>query len=232
MTRRIISSLSLVLLLVMATPLVAQEGDDSGKVSAEEVAKRVQAFYSKTKDFQATFRQTYHDMAAGKKKVSVGRVFFKKPGKMRWDYMKPGNSKKRDKLYVSDGSSFWVYEEQFKQVFKRCLKDSQLPTSLSFLMGTGDLLEEFDVTYAEESTEKKPALRLVPKEPTSKYKELRFTLNPETYQVTQTTIYDPYGNKNVIDFNKTRVNKNLPDSGFDFKVPKGARVLNPQQKCK
>ncbi len=230
MTRRIASTLFFVLLLGLAAPLVAQDGGES-KLSAEDVAKRVQAFYGETKDFQASFRQTYHDMAAGKKKVSVGRVYFKKPGKMRWDYKK-ADGKKPDKLYVSDGSSFWVYEYEFKQVFKRCLKESQLPTSLSFLMGTGDLLDEFNVSFAEKSTKKKPMLRLVPKEPTSKYKELRFTLNPETYQVTQTTIYDPYGNKNVIEFHKSRVNKNLPDSGFDFKVPKGARVLNPQQKCK
>jgi outer membrane lipoprotein carrier protein len=215
---------------MVVSPLLAQDSGEA-KVSAEEVAKRVQAFYSQTKDYQSSFRQTYHDLAAGKKKVSVGRVYFKKPGKMRWDYKK-ANAKKPDKLYVSDGSSFWVYEYEFKQVFKQCLKDSQLPTSLSFLMGTGDLLDEFNVSFAKDSTKKTPRLRLVPKKPTSKYKELRFALDPETYQVVQTTIYDPYGNKNVIEFTRARVNKNLPDRGFDFKVPKGARVLNPQQKCK
>lgn len=201
------------------------------EASADEFAKRVQQFYAKTKDYQASFTQTYHDLAAGSEKVSTGRVYFKKPGKMRWDYRKAKGAG-MDKLYVSDGSSFWVYEYDFKQVFKQCLKDSQLPTSLNFLMGTGDLLEEFDVEFAEKSTEKTPKLRLVPKEPTSKYTELRFTLDPSTYEVVRTEIYDPYGNKNEIEFAKVRVNKNLPDSGFDFKVPKGARVLNPQQKCR
>lgn len=234
MNRRLLLKPFLVLSIALcATAAFAQEKKaDAGELSATDVAKRVQAFYSETKDYQASFTQTYHDLAAGSKKVNLGKIYFKKPGKMRWDYMNSDNPKKREKLYVSDGSSFWVYEEEFKQVFKRCLEDSQLPTSLSFLMGEGDLLEEFNVSYAETSTPKEPRLRLVPKEPTSKYKELQFTVDPDTYQVTQTTIYDPYGNKNVIDFEHARVNKNLPDKGFDFKVPKGARVLNPQQKCK
>ena len=236
MSRRTIATAALLFVTALATPLLAQQAKAP---TPQELAKRVQEFYGQTADYQATFTQTYHDLAAGSKKVTVGKVYFKKPGKMRWDYKKEGKkedgkkggAKVDDKLYVSDGSSFWVYEYEFKQVFKQCLKDSQLPTSLSFLMGSGDLLEEFDVSFTKKSTAKKPELRLVPKEPTSKYKEIHFTLDPETHQVVRTVIFDPYGNMNEIEFSKVLVNKNLPDHGFDFQVPKGARVLNPQQDC-
>ena len=218
-------------LVLIPLGVVAQEPTPAAdsRPKADEVARRIQQFYGQTKDYQAKFTQTYHDVAAGSQKVTKGTVYFKKPGKMRWDYSKADG--KRDKLYVSDGSTFWVYEYDFKQVFKQCLGDSQLPTSLSFLMGKGDLLAEFDVTHTKKSTNDKPELRLVPKKPTSKYKEIRFKLDPKTYQVTKTVIYDPYGNRNEIDFASAKVNKNLPDRGFDFKVPKGARVLNPQQQC-
>lgn len=217
--------------LVFASPAVAQDARGPKGLSAEEVARRVQAFYNKTEDFQARFKQTYQDLAAGTSKLSSGRVYFKTPGKMRWDYYESPKSKKREKIYVSDGDSFWIYETEFKQVFKQCLENSQLPTSLKFLMGQGDLLEDFDVTFAKASTATKPALRLVPKQPTSKYKELQFTLDPETFQVRETIVYDPYGNSNTIEFEKALVNRKLPDSGFEFRVPKGARVINPQKKC-
>lgn len=223
------TALSFAALMVLATPVGAQEDAKPKAPGADEVARRVQQFYAQTADYQASFTQTYHDLAAGAKKVNTGSVYFKKPGKMRWDYMKEEGT--RDKLYVSDGSSFWVYEYDFKQVFKQCLKDSQLPTSLSFLMGTGDLLKEFNVEFTKKSTDAQPEIKLTPKEATPKYKELRFTLDPATFQVMRTVIYDPYGNMNEILFAKVRVNKNLPDKGFEFKVPKGARVLNPQQKC-
>lgn len=209
-----------------------KKADDKapGGMSAEDVAERIQKFYKKTADYQAQFTQTYTDVAAGDKKHSQGRVYFKKPGKMRWDYYAKGG-KNREKVLVSDGSSFWIYEYEFKQVFKQCLADSQLPTSLKFLMGQGDLIKEFDVSFAKNSSAKKPVLNLVPKVPTSKYTRLVFELDPESFQVRQTTIYDPYGNTNQIRFSAPKLNKNLPDSGFDFKPPKDARLLNPQEKC-
>jgi outer membrane lipoprotein carrier protein len=208
----------------------ASEGHGPAGMSADDVARRVQKFYKKTSDYHARFEQTYTDVAAGAEKTSQGRVYFKKPGKMRWDYY-ADDGKGRTKVLVSDGASFWIYEYEFKQVFKKCLADSQLPTSLKFLMGQGDLIKEFNISFADESTAEKPVLNLVPKVPTSKYERLVFELNPKTFQVEQTTIYDPYGNTNRIEFSNAKINKNLPDSGFEFKPPKSARLLNPQKKC-
>jgi outer membrane lipoprotein carrier protein len=205
-------------------------GQGPADMSADDVAERVQKFYKKTKDYHADFEQTYTDAAAGDKKKSQGTVYFKKPGKMRWDYYEDG-SRKAKKLLVSNGADFWIYEVEFKQVFKKCLSESQLPTSLKFLMGQGELLKEFNAEFASRSTPEEPVLELVPKEPTSKYTKLIFELDPKTFQVEQTTIFDPYGNTNEIRFKKAKINKNLKDNGFDFKPPKGARLLNPQKKC-
>lgn len=211
-------------------PAKSSAGQGPAGMSAEQVAERVQQFYKKTDDYHADFKQTYEDVAAGDKKISQGKVYFKKPGKMRWDYYTKGG-KTRDKVLVSDGSSFWIYEYEFKQVFKKCLADSQLPTSLKFLMGQGDLLKEFNASFARNSSAERPVLDLIPKVPTAKYTRLVFALNPTTFQVRQTTIFDPYGNTNKIEFIDAQINKNLPDSGFDFKPPRDARLLNPQQKC-
>lgn len=222
-----------VALMSLSPALFAQQDarENNNDLDAEEVARRVQAFYKETQDFQAHFRQTYTDVAAGDSKVSQGQVFFKKPGKMRWDYLHPEDRTRRDKLYVSDGSAFYIYEYEFQQVFKQCLADSQLPTSLRFLMGEGELLEEFDVEFARGSTRDAPVLRLVPKQPTPQYKELRFTVHPQDFQVTKTVLYDPYGNTNAIEFRQMMVNRNLPDSGFEFRPPQGARLINPQKSC-
>lgn len=208
----------------------ASRGSGPADMSAQDVAKRIQKFYKKTADYTAHFTQTYTDIAAGAKKTSKGRVYFKKPGKMRWDYYNK-SGKGRSKVLVSDGASFWIYEYEFKQAFKKCLVDSQLPTSLKFLMGQGDLIKEFNISFDDKSTGKKPVLNLIPKTPTSKYTRLVFELDPKTFQVQKTTIFDPYGNTNQIKFSKTKINKNLPDSGFEFEPPKDARLLNPQKKC-
>jgi len=214
----------------------AQEGDEAstpapGDMAAEDVARRIQRFYKETEDFQSEFKQVYTDVAADDKKTRYGKVYFKKPGKMRWDYYETDGLENRKKTLVSDGQIFWVYELEFQQVLKRCLASSQLPTSLKFLMGQGDLLEDFDVSFADGSTEKSPRLELVPKEPTPKYKKVHFQVDPETFQVDTTTVFDPYGNTNEIDFQETNLNKNLPDSGFTFEPPEGARLMNPEKEC-
>lgn len=202
-----------------------------GDMGAEDVAERIQRFYKKTEDFHAEFKQVYTDVAAGEEKVNYGKVYFKKPGKMRWDYYKSEGLDERKKTLVSDGKVFWVYELEFQQVFKQCLAKSQLPTSLKFLMGQGNLLEDFDISFADGSSEEAPKLELVPKKPTPKYKKVHFTVDSETFQVDTTTVFDPYGNTNDIDFRETKLNKNLPDSGFEFEPPEGARMLNPQKEC-
>ncbi len=224
MRRILIGNLVGMLLVLMSAQAFAQD-------SATDVTKKVQAFYKQTKDYHAKFTQTYKDLAAGSSKVSGGTVYFKKPGRMRWIYRDTKNPKITDKEYISDGSKFWVFEHEFKQVFKQCLKDSQLPSSLSFLMGQGDLLKTFNVTFSDKSTKDAPQLKLLPKKKTSMYKEVRFTINPKTFQVDKTEIFDPYGNSNEIVFIDSKINKNLPDSGFAFTVPKSARLLNPQKQC-
>jgi outer membrane lipoprotein carrier protein len=213
---------------------VAQSGPAAKAMPAQQVVARMQALYKSTSDFQAKFQQTYTDVAAGDAKKSVGRVYYKSEGKMRWDYYKLEGkkaAKRPHKKLVSDGNAFWIYEREFKQVFKQCLTDSKLPTSLRFLMGQGNLAKEFNITLTKNSTPALPELKLVPKVPTSQYKELRFVVDGETFQVLKTTIYDPYGNTNEIVFKDVKLNTNLPDKGFEFKQPKGARLLNPQKEC-
>lgn len=224
--------------VVQGSQAQTEEGDEEaestpapGNLSAEEVARRIQKFYKETGDYQASFKQVYTDQAAGEKKTSYGKVYFKKPGKMRWDYYDSNSREDRTKTLVSDGEMFWIYELEFQQVFKRCLEESKLPTSLKFLMGQGNLLQDFDIGFTDGSTAEKPELELVPEKPTPKYKKLHFQVDPEAYQVVKTTVFDPYGNTNEIDFGEAKLNSNLPDSGFEFEPPEGARLLNPEKDC-
>lgn len=208
-----------------------EQAEAEADLSAQQLTERMQHFYRETEDFQAVFLQRYTDIAAGETNMSRGRVYFKKPGMMRWDYYDPNEDDRRDRVLVSDGSKFWIYEFEYQQVFRQCLEDSQLPTTLRFLMGEGELTEEFDIELTDDATAERPKLVLTPKEPTSHYKKLHFVIDPDSYQVVQTTVFDPYGNTNQIDFEHIRVNRNLPASSFEFEVPEGARELNPHKEC-
>ncbi len=225
-------------LIGMAVLCIAStaSAQDVAKPSADEVIDKLQAYYASMKDYQARFTQTYTDVAEGEEKKSGGRVFFKKPGKMRWDYIDRSKGKQEQllKALVSDGTSFSIYEAEFNQYYRQCLKDSQLPTALRFLMGTGDLKQEFSIKLLKAKEKGTFRLALKPKKSTGQYKKLIFVVNRDDFSARETIIYDPYGNTNQIVFEKAKLNKNLPDEGFVFTPTDDMNVLNNSKnlKCK
>jgi outer membrane lipoprotein carrier protein len=197
-----------------------------GTQSAEQIADKIQKFYTDIKDYQARFEQVFTDPAKGKETRSGGRVYFKKPGKMRWDYVvEEGGAKALQKVLVSNGSEFTIYEAAHNQYYRQCLNDSKLPTALRFLMGSGDLKSEFNIALIKSADAGTRTLEMTPKQSAGKYKKLVFVVDALTWSVRETIVYDPYGNTNRIIFHKPLVNKNLPDAGFDFKPPATAQPL-------
>ena len=84
------------------------------KSRADEILAGIQSFYGQTADLKSDFIQTYTYKVYNRTQISKGRVFFKKPGMMRWDYAEP-----TPKVFVADGETLWVYEPNENQVWKR-----------------------------------------------------------------------------------------------------------------
>lgn len=193
--------------------------------TVEAVVAGIQSFYGNAADLTAGFTQTYTYKIYNRKQVSSGKVFFKKPGKMRWDYATPTK-----KVFVSDGATLWVYEPDENQAFKRSLKSSQLPVALTFMTGEGKLAEAFTASLL---TSKDPAIykvKLVPKTHQGDYKSLVLTVDAKTYAVRASTVFDPVGNTNYVQFTQMKTNGNLPDAGFKFTPPAGVQVITGQKK--
>lgn len=220
--RLLMTALALALVGVVAEAAA----QDKTTPTATEVTDKIQNFYRTTEDYQASFTQIWTDVAAGDSKESGGRVFFKKPGKMRWDYLgKKGEKVELRKVLVSDGAVFTIYEPEFNQYFKQCLKESQLPTALSFLMGEGELTRDFTPKLLPSKKPGVHTVELTPKDTQGTYKKLVFIVDATTFEVQEAQIYDPYGNINRLVFSRAKVNKKLPDSGFVFAPPKTAKVV-------
>ncbi|TVR02912.1 MAG: outer membrane lipoprotein carrier protein LolA [Deltaproteobacteria bacterium] len=187
------------------------------------IVAAIQATYERVDDFQANFTQEFHNPTLGETRTSEGRVFFRKPGMMRWDYQTP-----TERFLISDGQTLWVYEPEFDQYYTQSLADSQLPTALRFLMGEGDLRRDFEITLREERNGT-AVLDLVPRESEAQVRRLRFTVHLESATVTETVVVDPLGNTNRLRFRQVRQNAGLPSSGFSFSPPSGTtRITAPQ----
>src|SRR5438105_3416237 len=114
-------------------------------VTAPELAQALQKKYETVKDFSADFTHAYEGGVLHKKITERGRVFIKKPGKMRWEYSVP-----EEKVFVSDGVKMYSYIPQDKQVIVASVpSEDDVATPTLFLAGKGNLARDFTSSLTE-----------------------------------------------------------------------------------
>jgi len=202
-------------------------GDTPGD-EASLVAASVQRFYDQTQNVSASFYQTYVNRLYKRTDRSKGRVVFKKPGQMRWDYDKPNG-----KVIASDGKRVVIYEPADEgergQVIEQPITQAQLPQALAFLMGTGRLQEDFTFRLldpAKEGYSGGHVLELRPRADTPHYARLLFYVEKRAALrglVRRLLIIDHNGNRNRFDFSAMKFNKSAPETLFRYQPPAGAR---------
>jgi outer membrane lipoprotein carrier protein len=195
-------------------------------LTADEVVKSLQKFYDDAKDFSADFKQVYTYKAYGRTQKSKGKVFFKKAGKMRWNYSKP-----TQKYFITDGSDFWAYEPEEKQAYKVPLEESQVPVVLTFLSGKGKLSDEFTAKLLtgdpRATTPADYVLELTPKKSETDYKKVVMIVDSSAFSLKEVFVYDPVDNENRLTFTNLAVNKGISDSQFTFTPPADVKIINP-----
>jgi outer membrane lipoprotein carrier protein len=185
----------------------------------------VQQRYESANEFHALFEQASTVRALGREQKAEGEVWFKKPGKMRWNYYYPN----KDEI-VSDGEKFWYYSSEDKQVVESTLKgvvDS--PTTTTLLQGLGSIKDLFDARFPASGSKDEKGRYVVELEPknTGRDETGRFAIavNPDTWLAEVVYLYDPFGNTTTITFKDIKLNNGIAESLFAFKVPKGAEVI-------
>ena len=213
MTRLLLSTM-----LLMAPAVAAGQA----RPSALETAAAVQQKYDRVRDFTAEFTHTYEGGVLNRKSTERGTVQIKKPGRMRWEYTAPDK-----KVFVSDGRKIYSYIPVDKQVIVGDVPtDDEATTAVLFLAGKGSLTRDFNVKYAEGTTEGVLALRLDPKRKQRDYDWLVLGVDPKTMQIRSLTAADQQGGRSTFEFSKYRENTGLADALFNFKIPKGADVIS------
>ena len=127
--------------------------------SVKEIVEKLQARYDSTSGFLADFAQEIESATLGEKVTSQGKVYFKKPGRMRWEFTSPD-----PQTVISDGHFLWFYQPQQKQVLKTPLEQAfRSHTPISFLKGVGRIDQDFIVSLVGQ-TEEAYLLHFVPRE--------------------------------------------------------------------
>ena len=192
-------------------------------LSWDEIVAKVQEQYETHEDFKANFIQESLVKSLGKKQVAEGVVYFKKPGKMRWNFQKPARQE-----IISDGKSFWNYRPEDKQVLVSPVTSAfQAKAPSTFLAGIGNLQKDFQARWAKEpSPQENYSLELTPRETQGSLEKLFLLVDRENFKILQARIQDVMGNVTQISFSKVQFDNHLPDSLFTFSPPRGVEVFS------
>jgi len=215
---------SVAALAIVLTVAAGGAAADSSSKETAEVVKKLQARYDATKDFTADFKQVVEVATLGQKLESTGKVYFKRPGKMRWEFLKPDVQ-----TIVADGTTIWVHQPEHHQVLKAPFRAAfQSATPLSFLFGVGKLTQDFNPSLvpSDPADAGVAKLKLVPKQD-REIGVLVLAVDRKTYDIAAADVTDPLGNVTHLEFQNMQRDVGLDDAKFTFKAPPGTDVVEP-----
>ena len=204
------------LLAVLLAAGSAAPAEDSGL--AESLVKRIEERQASTTDLVARFVQSYRSGLLGRELVERGVVSIKRPGRMRWEYQDP-----EEKLFISDGETFYFYVPEDKQVIVQ-EQDEQRSLAARLLFGQGGLLEEFEALLEEPFEEGVLRVRLTPRREDAELERAFIDVEPSGL-VRSILLEDVQGNRTQFRFEELRENTGLKDELFRFEVPSGVEVI-------
>jgi outer membrane lipoprotein carrier protein len=182
---------------------------------------RMQAFYEKTADFSADFKQDYTYKTAKRTVTSTGKVTFKKPAAMRWDYEKP-----EPKTFVLKDEKVYALDPAAMTLTVSAMSTDKLSASVTFLWGKGRLADEFSIAKLDCSTCTGTLLELTPKIPDPRFKKVKLEIDPKQATVLRSIVVDPDGSENAITFTNLKLNTGVDEKAFVVQKPPGTQVMD------
>jgi outer membrane lipoprotein carrier protein len=165
--------------------------------------------------FTADFDQTSTIKAMEISDYATGRVFFKRPGMMRWEYETP-----EKQLILTDGKKLWIYRPEDSQVLV-----GKAPVyfgdgrGASFLADVKLIREKFDLSLEAEKDVNYHKLKLIPREKSLELTSIYLWVSKKTFDVIQISTFNSYKDETRIIMKNIQFKDSLEDSLFRLKVP-------------
>ena len=211
---------ALLLLLLISSLIAESHAEDRVK----DIVNKVESRYRTTTDLTADFSQTTTVKGFATAMKSAGRVYLKRPGKLRWDYFEPN----LEQIFV-DNDLVRFYVPEHKQVLTGHLSkmaDSQAP--LQLLQGAARLDKYYAVAAAPDGAKVRgrlPLLLLTPLKGGPDQQQIVVEVDQENYFLRRVELHDVNGNISNFLFSNIRANTGLKDDLFAFSVPEDVEVV-------
>ena len=173
---------------------------------------------NQTTTAKARFAQTVLDKNNKTLQQSAGTMEFSRPGKFRWEYVKP-----YEQTIVGDGSRLWIYDKDLNQVTVRKLDRALGASPAALLAGSNEIEKSYTLKSAggEGGLD---WLEAVPKSQDTAFERVRLGFGKGGLEAME--LKDQFGQTTVIKFAALERNAKISPESFKFTPPKGAAVIS------
>jgi outer membrane lipoprotein carrier protein len=185
--------------------------------AADAPVDHLRKFLGRASSLQADFTQVQVTESGEAGKRSSGKFYLQRPGKFRWDYLKPYNQE-----IVSNGGKVWFYDKDLEQVTAKKLNEAIGSTPALLLSGEVALETNFNI---EKQTVDEGLywLKLVPKSEESGFKYVLLGLDGD--MLAGMELSDNFGQLTRIYFSNVKTGVRPDPAVFEFKPPAGVDVF-------
>jgi outer membrane lipoprotein carrier protein len=199
--------------------LPADASNQQPLLSSEQIIERLEKRYASA-DFSASFFQESTLKAMDISDTATGKVWFKHPDMMRWEYETPEKY-----AIISDGKTLWIYRPDDNQVV---IGDAMAyfgnGKGASFLSNFKLVQDTYTVSAVKSVQADQYTLKLEPAQKQFDVSAIFLNINQKTSDIVNVTTLNAYGDETQIKFSNL-IFKELDASLFHFKIPPNTDVL-------
>jgi outer membrane lipoprotein carrier protein len=226
-------------LLLISCALLSSFAPAGAAQDIQAIVRAVEARYQHAATLEAVFLERFSDGRNGIR-VESGRVFFSRPGRMRWEYESP-----ETKLFLVDGKNVWFYVPADRTVSRAAVKQSSdWRTPFALLTGRvhlNRLCGRLELAAHSNAPAGVPAndrptgqgnvvLHCLPPQHGAAndpefFKELLFEVDAQN-RLVRIVIREPGNIETEFRFGNWQENIPIPESKFHFEPPPGVTIVN------
>ncbi|MFA9498272.1 MAG: outer membrane lipoprotein carrier protein LolA, partial [Deltaproteobacteria bacterium] len=198
---------------------------EDSRLSLADIIKKIEERYA-VPGFLAHFSQTSTLKAMEITDTASGKAFFKRPGKMRWEYETPDRQ-----TIITDNKTLWIFRPEDNQVMiGKAPSFFEGGKGFSFLSDMKLIQQKFSIDLEKKAQDDYYELKLLPREKAFDVSVIYLSVSTKTFDVVRIVTANSYGDETRIVFSDIQFIQKIDDSMFNFKLPQGIEVLNLDEK--
>jgi outer membrane lipoprotein carrier protein len=180
-------------------------------------AAQVEKYLNGLASWSADFEQTIDDGHGNVLRSAAGRLYLERPGKFRWDYVKPS-----EQVILADGRKIWFYDKDLAQANVRDMDTSLASTPASLLSGSSSVSSQFNVTSLPPNGGLQ-WFQLLPKHADTDFQVVRIGFDKG--ELRSMFLADKLNQITQLTFSNSKRNEKLAPDLFTFVPPAGVDVI-------